>query len=230
MTENKKVTEVKVTVDEVEANESWKESVKSLKAHIHRKRVPADCLNSAKESLENDEILMQVDYGESYKNAEQDEIQSAYFGHTCFSLFTACIYYRDKQELLKIPITVTTESSEHSRIASFPCLHVIMKRVVEEKLRTQVKKVVVWSDGGASQFRSRYVFHLLSTFYEFEWHYNEAHHGKGPMDGIGGTVKNIVFKEVKSGRLSIKTPRQFVEAADKLVAIDCLYLHQKMVY
>ena len=95
---------------------------------------------------------------------------------------------------------------------------------VEEKLRTQVKKVVFWSGGCASQFRSRYVFHLLSTFYptkEFEWHYN---HGKGPMDGVGGTVKNIVFKEVKSGRLSIKTPRQFAEAADKLVAIDCLYL------
>ena len=113
----KKVTKVKVTVDEVEANESWKESVKSLKAHIHRKRVQADSLNSAKESLEEDEILMQVDYSESYKNAEQDEIQSAYFGHTCFSLFAACIYYWDKQELLKIPITVTTESSEHSRIA-----------------------------------------------------------------------------------------------------------------
>ena len=44
------------------------------------------------------------------------------------------------------------------------------------------------------------------------------------MDGIGDTVKNIVFKEVKSGRLSVKTSKQFAETADKLVAIDCLYL------
>ena len=47
---------------------------------------------------------------------------------------------------------------------------------------------------------------------------------KGPMDGIGGTVKNVVFKEVKSGRLSIETPKEFAEAADRLCKVDCLYL------
>ena len=77
---------------------------------------------------------------------------------------------------------------------------------------------------------SRYLFHLLSTFYrtkEFEWRY-EAHHGNGPMDGVGGAVKSIMFKGMKSilSRLLIKTPNQFPEAADKLVTIDCLYLPQ----
>ena len=94
---------------------------------------------------------------------------------------------------------------------------------VEEKLRTQVKKVVARGDGWMSEFRPSYLFHLLSMFYpalEFGQHYN----GKGPMDGVGGIVRNIVFKEVKSGRLS--TPKQFAEAADKLVAIDDLYLSQ----
>ena len=73
----------------------------------------AASLIPAKESLEEDGILMLVDYSESYKNAEQDKIQSAYFGHTCFSLFTACVYYPDNQEVIKIPIIVTTESSKH---------------------------------------------------------------------------------------------------------------------
>ena len=29
---------------------------------------------------------MQIDRSEGYENADQDEIQSAYFGHTCFSI------------------------------------------------------------------------------------------------------------------------------------------------
>ena len=69
---------------------------------------------------------MHVDYSESYKNA-QDEIQSAYFGHTCFSLFTACYYYRsiNSSHLENVPITITSESSDHSRNAAFSCVNEI---------------------------------------------------------------------------------------------------------
>ena len=51
----------------------------------------------------------------------------------------------------------------------------------------------------------------------------EAHHGKGPMDGVDGTIKNVVFREVKSGRLSI--PKEFAGVAQKLFpSIGSLYL------
>ena len=36
------------------------------------------------------EILVQADYSESYKNADQSGIQSAYFCHTFFIILTAC--------------------------------------------------------------------------------------------------------------------------------------------
>ena len=69
---------------------------------------------------------------------------------------------------------------------------------------------------------------LLSQFDEtknLEWHYMEAHHGKGLMDGVGGTIKNQVYKEVKSGRLIIDTPQEFAMVAQTLVpAITTIYL------
>ena len=132
-TGNKRGQKVLQTIDRMEASDNWIESVKSLKQHIHRKRVQVSSLNTIKAELGEDEILMQVDYSQSYKNAEQDEIQSAYFGHSCFSLFTACVYYREDEELHKLPITITTESSEHSRITSFSCLDEIVSHV-EQKL------------------------------------------------------------------------------------------------
>ena len=62
---------------------------------------------------------------------------------------------------------------------------------MEEKIKP-IKKVIVWIDGMAVQFRSRFVFMLLSTIdhaVDLEWHYNETHHRKGLMDGVGGTIK-----------------------------------------
>ena len=45
--------------------------------------------------LKQGDAIFHVDYSESYKNKQQDEIQSAYFGQSIFSLFTACVYHLD---------------------------------------------------------------------------------------------------------------------------------------
>ena len=69
-------------------------------------------------------------------------------------------------------------------------------------------RVVLWSDGCSSQFRSKFIFELLTHFNQniaLQLHYNEAHHGKGPMDGVGGTIKRFVYKLVKSRHININT-------------------------
>ena len=84
------------------------------------------------------------------------------------------------------------------------------------------------SDGCASQFRSRFVFKLLSSYRPellLEWNYNEAHHGRGPMVGIGGTIKNVVFRQVKSRKVIINSPTEFYEAANQFVP-SIKYLYQ----
>ena len=45
------------------------------------------------------------------------------------------------------------------------------------------------------------------------------------MDGVGGTIKNKSFREVKSGRLTITSPEEFSNAAERLVSkIVSIYL------
>ena len=41
-----------------------------------------------KKKLQENEVILHV--AESYNNTQQDEIQSAYFGNSTFSIFTAC--------------------------------------------------------------------------------------------------------------------------------------------
>ena len=99
--------------------------------------------------------------------------------------------------------------------------------VLKIEKETEVKKLIVWSDGCSSQIWSRFMFKLLSCYppeHLLEWNYNEAYHRKGPMDGIEGTIKNVVFRQVQSRKVVINSPIEFCEAANKFVpSIKCLY-------
>ena len=81
--------------------------------------------------------------------------------------------------------------------------------------------VVLWSDGIGAQFWSRFIFQLLAgTMFlnkSLCWFYNEGHHGKVPMDDVGGTIKNVIFRKVKSGQIVVHTSKEFSDTAIKFV-------------
>ena len=50
------------------------------------------------------------------------------------------------------------------------------------------------------------------------------------MDGIGGTVKNLVFRHVKSGKVVINTPEEFAHYADNVCeGVYPLYLPKEEI-
>ena len=60
-----------------------------------------------------------------------------------------------------------------------------------------------------------------------EWHYNEAHDGKGCMDSVGGTIKRVVLRLVKSNKITINTVKKFAKKASKTVpSIQSIYPSQ----
>ena len=101
-----------------------------------------------------------------------------------FILFPACVYHPNNNgDLIKRPIAVVSESSDHSRIGALTCIDFVIREVEKHITLT---KVILWSDGCAVQFRSRFVCKLISTYrldLQINWRYNEVHHGKRPMDG-----------------------------------------------
>ena len=189
--------------------------------------------NQLKRGLSPDAIIVHVDYSESYDNRHQDEIQSEYFGHSQFSIFTAVAYSRSPldNELNKDCFAIVSEASDHSRIAAHTCTQRIIDEVIvlhPNLLNYDKLDVHIWSDGCSAQFRSRFVFQLTTEFtdkFNVTRYYHERHHGKGPMDGIGGCIKHVVYRSVLCGREIITTPYDFVECANRLVKnIRCLYL------
>ena len=37
------------------------------------------------------------------------------------------------------------------------------------------------------------------------------------MDGIGGTIKNVVYRKVKTGKVMVNSAKEFHEAANKFI-------------
>ena len=85
----------------------------------------------------------------------------------------------------------------------------------------QSLRVTFWSDGIGAQFQSRFIFQLLAGTKFLNkslcWFYNDGHHGKGPMDGVGGTIKNVIFRKFKSGQIVFHTSKEFSNVSMKFV-------------
>ena len=167
----------------------FKDDIKTLKEHIYIKRRNLNAYHEIKASLSEKDLMIREDFTESYKNNQQDAIQSAYFGKQCFRIFAACFYAKgpNNNNVKNDNVIVVTKSSEHDRVAPMSCLQKVVHKIEHTHEKTY-ENVCVWSDEMGSQFRSRCIFRLLAR--------------KGPMDAIGGTVKNILRK-VKSGQLVV---------------------------
>ena len=176
-----------VTLSIEDALTLWDSKVQRLKEHIFTKCQQQSKISYLKANIKVNEVLIHLDYSENYKSQDQNEIQSAYFGQASFSLFTACHYYRcsETSKIKTMPTTITSEASDKSRMASITCVKKVIDHVLS-KIVNKIDMVCILSDGCASQFRSKFVFKLLTLIHPdigLEWHYNDPIMGKGQWIG-----------------------------------------------
>ena len=121
-------------------------------------------------------------------------------------------------------VALITEENDHFRDVVFGLNEYILNNLIPQN----VQKMKFWSDGCGSQFRSKFTFLLLTKYnpkIDIEWNYFEANHGKGAVDGIGGVVKNTVFRHVKANRVVVNDPKAFAEYADSVLPkISVIYV------
>ena len=86
------------------------------------------------------------------------------------------------------------------------------------KLSERVTEVKIWTDGPASQLKNRYVIaamkELSRNCYDVKlvWNFFATSHGKGPVDGVGGTLKRIATDKVQSRQCIINGMADFIAA------------------
>ena len=85
----------------------------------------------------------------------------------------------------------------------------------------QVNKVFYFTDGYSAQYKYRknfanLTYHKDDFSSDAEWHFFATSHGKGPWDGLGGTVKRLATKA------SLQRPYK-----DQIMNVQQLYLWSK---
>lgn len=150
-------------------------------------------LKFLKRNLKKEEVILSVDFSKNYDNKQRHEIQSAYFGHDNFTIFTAACYMHneitvenfskeidEETNLTVVPIAIVSNETSHDRNVAFTNNNKLIKIVKE--INPNISTFHFWSDGCAGQFRSRYVFRSFSFYpdnIKLTWNYGEAHHFKG---------------------------------------------------
>lgn len=133
-------------------------------------------------------MLLQVNFSENYKCVSQDEIQNAHWAQSQISLFTAALYHSGTIH----PIVKASDELNHSKNTIILHVDKILNEIPKE-----IESVNIWSDGPTSQFKNKYIAAALPTLNEkhnlkINWNFFTMSHGKGPVDGIGGSLKRQV--------------------------------------
>ena len=76
-------------------------SKKVLKEHTYVKRVQNNVYNKHKAELSDDDTLIHVNFAESYRNDQQDEIKSANFESQSFLHCVVMLKVRNKSVVVK---------------------------------------------------------------------------------------------------------------------------------
>ena len=119
---NGKSSKVMVSLPLSDVLETVKEKINELKYHLFVRNEQYKIYNSLKLQMPENAILLHVDYAENYESKQEGESQSAYFGHTPFSIFTAAAYFKLNGKMEKISIVNVSNAKDHSQIASHSCI------------------------------------------------------------------------------------------------------------
>ena len=192
-------------------------------------------LTELKESLCEDTAIILLDFAENYSFVVQDAVQGHHWDNSQATLHPLVCYAKTGEDLKVLNICVISDCMSHDTNTVHAFLKPSLLFVMENF--PNVKKIVYFSDGAASQYKNfKNFINLCKHEADFgvpaQWNFFATSHGKSPCDGIGGTVKRLVarasLQAVSSGQ--ILTPLDMFHWADRNISgIKFIYMTDEEV-
>lgn len=181
--------------------------------------------------LQLEEAIVQVDFAENYSCKHQDKIQSAHWNQQLITLFTIAVWtINEANNITCESHIIISDDFEHEKTSVLVFMSTVLETLVKQK-HPEVTKAHIFSDGQSSQFKNKYIVSILSKLakiVQVQWNYFATSHGKGVVDGIGGTIKRLVWNASQSRRASpVTDAKSFHEVATKLNSSVSVHLMEK---
>lgn len=177
--------------------DALKELLKKLKLHSFIAKQQHEYLRSKKNNLKQGEYLIICDFAENYSFITQEEVQSSHWDNQQATIFPMVIYYMDNDELKSSSHAMISEELKHLTSNVYHFQHQLIQLLKDNAQNYPTPtKIIYFSDGSAAQFKNKknfinICFHNEDFNIDAEWNFFATAHGKGPADGVGGTVKRL---------------------------------------
>ena len=198
----KKTKLINVSLAKQEFIARLKTSIQEFRQHVFRIKKQFEALSDCKKNLPKGECVVLMDFSENYTCVPLEEVQSGYWNQEGVTIHPLVVYFRDEDDNLSHQSYVAVSDEKgHNSSTVIAILNQVIPRL--KKLVPQLSKIHYWTDGPTSQYRNKTIFSLIGDHVEVydgihaQWNFFEAGHGKGPCDGIGGTVKRMADNAVK---------------------------------
>ena len=204
LTKKMQIVHKEGTVDE--ALQSLDAKMPPFLKHVFIKRNQARFFQEKIKNLKPEEAVVQFDFSENYTCLQQDEIQSAYYNQEQVTLFTVAVWSKDLScNTICTSHVIVSDDRSHEKKSVAVFLNKVLNTFVKEN-HPGVNEVHMFSDGPSSQFKNKFIAQLLNSLTQslhlrLFWHYFATSHGKGAVDGIGGTVKRMVWTAVSTRKV-----------------------------
>ena len=190
--------------------------LKKFKTHNFIAKAQSSYLKQLKNKMKAGEFIIIGDYLENYSFVTQDAIQACHWNNAQATIHPFVIYYKnlDDDELGHFCFSVICDHLIHDTSG----VYLFQKKLIsllKEKFPGVVK--YYFSDGAAGQYKNKKNFvNLANHEKDFgvlaEWHFFATSHGKGPCDGVGGTIKRLAAYASLQGR-QISSPKELYDWA-----------------
>lgn len=154
------------------------------------------------------------DFAENYVCEIQNAPQGVHWGKNQIPLHINCTKYNNGNSTEQIFSVFVCEAMKHNTIVLYACQEILIK-ILKEKF-ANAKKIIYKSDGCAEQYKNKKNFknlclHKKDFDLEAQWHFSATSHGKGPCDGIGGSVKRRAREAAIRQEAHINSAKSFYD-------------------
>jgi hypothetical protein len=170
-------------------------------------------IKTLKENLKDGEAVLQEDFSENFQIKQQDEIMAAHWVSNGVTIFTAVINTKTAVQ----SIVVISDELHHDKYSVLTFNRSILEAVSGDG---SIIDLHIFTDGANSQFKNRFTLSNLvrpqlinPNLKTVDWSFFGTAHGKGPVDGVGGTVKRTVWRRILQKRAFLNNPEEFAAVA-----------------
>jgi hypothetical protein len=203
--------------------------------HHYIAKTQSKFLSHKKLNITDNEGIIIADFSENYSFIVQDAVQGFHWENSQSTIHPFLIYYKKDGILQNRNFCIISDHLSHDTVTFYAFQEQLISFVKFEL--AHLKKFFYFSDGSSAQYKNKKNFRNLGLHKEdfgidAEWHFFATSHGKGPCDGLGGTIKRLAAKASLQRPMFnqiITSMQLFMWCQSEIKGINFVFVHSKYV-